>query len=176
MTTRPEITSERLNPDWITKIQAAHTIGVVLKTVEQLAKKGHLRQATWRRPTGPALVVYRAEDVATVAANWPKRRTGATLVTPGDAPALNARPQPETTALALADRVAQILRNNDTLHSGSESESRYTPSQKRFLTLSEASEYSGLSEAYLRRQCQSGWPGALKDRGWKLRRSDVEAL
>lgn len=49
-------------------------------------------------------------------------------------------------------------------------------SQKLFLTIPEAAVVSGLSQAHLRRICQKGGLGALRDRGWKIRRKDLEAL
>jgi hypothetical protein len=38
-------------------------------------------------------------------------------------------------------------------------------SQKLFLTIPEAAAVSGLSQAFLRRKCQDGWTGAIKDGG-----------
>jgi hypothetical protein len=48
--------------------------------------------------------------------------------------------------------------------------------QKLFLTVPEAAAISGFSQAYLRRKCQAGWTGAIKDGAWKIRRRDLEAL
>jgi hypothetical protein len=54
-----------------------------------------------------------------------------------------------------------------------------TPSETSstfFLTIPEAAAVSGVSQAYLRRKCQGGWSGAIKDGAWKIRRKDLEAL
>ncbi len=160
---------------WLTKARAAHQIGVTTKTVEQLAKAGKLRQVLWRRPSGGALLaVYHPEDVERVALERPGRRTGAVIVEP---PA--QRPNGNGHALAISQK--RDIPPSDELGrwlitTAAQGVASQKTSQKLYLTLAEASAYSGLSEAYLRRQCQSGWPGALKDRGWKLRRTDVEAL
>lgn len=46
----------------------------------------------------------------------------------------------------------------------------------QFLTLAEASAETGLSQAYLRRQIEDGKLPAVRDRGWRIRRRDLEAL
>ncbi len=163
---------------WLPKARAAHQIGVTTKTVEQLAKAGKLRQVLWRRPSGGALLaVYHPDDVERVALERPGRRTGAVIVDP----ASNGNGHGKSTAIKVlhayppaappADELGRWL-----ITTAAQGVASQKTSQKLYLTLAEASAYSGLSEAYLRRQCQSGWPGALKDRGWKLRRTDVEAL
>jgi hypothetical protein len=45
-----------------------------------------------------------------------------------------------------------------------------------FLALPEASKYSGLSMTLLKRKIRSGELAALKDRGWRVRRSDLEKI
>jgi hypothetical protein len=55
-------------------------------------------------------------------------------------------------------------------------ERHYTVSPGLFLTLPEASEYSGLSMTLLKRKIRSGELAALKDRGWKVRRLDLEKI
>jgi hypothetical protein len=42
--------------------------------------------------------------------------------------------------------------------------------------LPEASKYSGLSMTLLKRKIRSGELAALKDRGWRVRRSDLEKI
>ena len=46
--------------------------------------------------------------------------------------------------------------------------------EKFYLTLAEAVELSGLSRAFLLRQIKRGELKAIKDRGWKIRRSELE--
>jgi len=49
-------------------------------------------------------------------------------------------------------------------------------SEKLFLTIPEAAEFSGLSEAYIRRACQAQTLTAIRDGGWKIKRSALLAL
>ena len=48
--------------------------------------------------------------------------------------------------------------------------------EKVYLTLGEASAYSGLSKTLLLRKVKGGELKAFKDGGWKIRRSEVEEL
>jgi len=56
-------------------------------------------------------------------------------------------------------------------------ERRPTPQPpKPYLTVDEAAAYTGLSQAFLKRMIKLGTLSAIKDRGWKIRRKDLEAL
>jgi hypothetical protein len=50
------------------------------------------------------------------------------------------------------------------------------PIQKVYLTLEEASEFSGLSFEYLERLVEEQKVNAVDDGGWKFRRIDLESL
>ena len=50
------------------------------------------------------------------------------------------------------------------------------PIQKVYLTLEEASEFSGLSFEYLERLVAEQKVNAVDDGGWKIRRIDLESL
>ena len=50
------------------------------------------------------------------------------------------------------------------------------PIHKVYLTLEEASEFSGLSFEYLERLVQEQKLKAVNDGGWKIRRIDLESL
>ena len=50
------------------------------------------------------------------------------------------------------------------------------PSEELFLTLDEAVEYTGLTRAFLKRAIGEGVIEAIKDRSWKVRRSDLEEI
>ena len=50
------------------------------------------------------------------------------------------------------------------------------PSEKLFLTLDEAVEYTGLTRAFLQRAIGEGVIEAIKDRSWKVRRTDLEEI
>jgi hypothetical protein len=51
-----------------------------------------------------------------------------------------------------------------------------TVSSGQYLTLADASAEKGLSQAYLRRQIAAGTLPAVRDRGWRIRRRDLESL
>jgi excisionase family DNA binding protein len=56
------------------------------------------------------------------------------------------------------------------------SEKSQNDSQRLFLTLREAAALSGLSQACLRRLIADGSLEARRDRGWRIRRRDLERL
>jgi len=164
---------------WLTKAEAATAIGVTTKTVERLAADGKIQQgAMQRQGRGPKISVYHPDDVARMAQ---ERRTGpAPFVLPagvtspvtgnghGSSSALQiAIPSPPPGEDVLRLLFASALR--------AVSETSQT-SVALFLTIPDAAAVSGLSQANLRRRCQSGWPGAIKDGAWKIRRKDLEAL
>jgi excisionase family DNA binding protein len=63
--------------------------------------------------------------------------------------------------MALLDRLASI--------SG-----RSKPDEKRWLTVPEAAQYTGLSETFLRRAIRAGNLPYLRDRALKMRRADLD--
>jgi len=48
--------------------------------------------------------------------------------------------------------------------------------ETRYLTLDEAAAFTGLTATFLTRMIKRGTLSAIKDRGWKIRRKDLEAL
>ena len=126
---------------WPTKQKAADLIGVSTKTIENYVKEKKIKQASWKRPTGgPALAVYNPEDVNRLA----HRMSNAVIVdSPGAAPPGNGHEQlaPIGPALNGAALIETILR---TIQKTSET------SEKLFLTIPEAAEFTGLSAAFIR--------------------------
>jgi hypothetical protein len=165
---------------WLTKAEAATAIGVTTKTVERLAADGKIQQgATQRQGRGPTLAVYHPDDVARIAAE--RRTAPAPFVLPaGLTPPPNGNGHHADRGLALAavppppgEDVLRLLFATALRAVSEKSET----SAALFLTIPEAAVVSGFSQAYLRRRCQSGWEGAIKDGStWKLRRKDLEAL
>jgi excisionase family DNA binding protein len=169
---------------WLTKQQAAAAIGVSTKMVEQLAKDRRLEQAAWRRPTGgPALAVYNPDDVARIASE--RHPAPAPFVLPAvrdvagngtrtragnHAPGQEMLLAPATSADELVREFLHGLLRAATTPPTSEN------SEKLFLTLPEAAAVSGLSQAYLRRLIKDEALPAIRDRGWRIRRKDLEAL
>lgn len=152
---------------WLTKQSAATAIGVSTKTIENYTKEGKIRQAFWKRPSGgPRLAVYDPEAVNRLA----HRMSSAVIVdSPGAAvPAANGEQlAPIGPTLNGAALIEAVLR---TIQKTSET------SEKLFLTIPEASDFTGLSAAYIRRACQAGTVAAIRDGGWKIRRTALVAL
>ena len=58
------------------------------------------------------------------------------------------------------------------VHALSQNQKEWTP----FLSVKQAAEYSGLSQSYLRRTIADGRLTAIRDKGWKIRKRDLDAL
>jgi excisionase family DNA binding protein len=150
---------------WPNKQQAADTIGVSPKQIERLARSGELQQAMWKRPSGgQPIVVYAPDDVGKLAR---ARQPTPFVLAPADAKngmALTAR----ANGSALLQSILETVQTA--------SQTRSELSQALFLTIPEAAQYTGLTQAYIRRQCQSGGLLAIKDGGWKIHRARLDAL
>jgi len=166
---------------WLTKQQAADAIGVSTKFIEQLAKEKKLQSAKRQRPESGAWVsVYHPDDVERL------RRERNPAAPPFIVPAPEARP--EVVADPAASPNAIAIRQSPTeflqalfaaLQTASEnSENRSVRITERlFLTIPEAAEYSGLPQAHLRRLMTDGTLTGLKTgSGWRIRRADLEKL
>jgi hypothetical protein len=184
MTTRPVGPDSNDNfSTWLTKDQAAAAIGVSTKTVEKLAQDGQLQQTVWRpQGRGAARAVYHPDDVTRIAQ---QRRPGlpAFVVPAGAAGPANGNGAGAMQTLSsvsaaspTGEDVLRLVFAAALRQLTSEKPPTSEKSEKLFLTLDEAVALSGLSPANLRRRCRSGWPGAIKDRGWKIRRKDLESL
>jgi hypothetical protein len=177
---------------WLTKSQVAEALGVSTKTVEQLAKTGKIQQAAWRRPeTGQTVAVYHPDDVARIAATKLPGPPTAFLVPDPPAngnghgaalqltrpPAVDPDPvRTLATVLLAAWSEGQKVRTEG---------AKDAKGANAFLTLAEAAVEARVSEALIRRWMRIGklpfereprsqWTPA--DRGWRIRRKDLEAL
>jgi len=180
MTTTPDYAT------WLTKQQAADAIGVTTKTVERFVQAGQIQQARWQRDgRGPLLAVYQPDDVARLAQERQPGPLPAFLVPSTAAPAngnghersISGISPIASLALAapeLPSSGEELLRVLVTAAVRLMSETSQTSAL--FLTLAEASAVSGLSQAYLRRAIEAKTLPAERDRGWKIRRKDLEAL
>lgn len=163
---------------WLTKQQAADAIGVTTKTVERWAQAGKLQQGTRRRTDGgPEIVVYHPDDVARLAKERQQEAApfvlpvgsngsngdhgGDQLVTSGDQLVTRTGDEQLRALFAAAVQLAM-------------SQTSQTPTL--FLTLAEASAVSGLSVSCLRRLITDKTLKAVRDRGWRIRRRDLEQL
>lgn len=145
--------------EWKTKREAASILGVSEKTIERYAEKGQLARKERRIPGRVPLPVFSPDDIARIQ----KETMQPTPAGASPAPGANlARISPRGDVVTL---LAELLRAREP-----------TPSSKMFLTIEEAAAHSGLSETYLRRKIKAGELVALKDRGWKIRRGDLDKL
>jgi excisionase family DNA binding protein len=167
---------------WLTKDQAAERIGVTTKTVERFVQAGQIQQARWQPlGRGPLRAVYCPEDVDRLAR---ERQPGP--LPPFLVPAAKDLPANGnghgSTALAISPQPSDLPSSGDELLKAlmtalvQSSMSQTSQTSTLFLTLQEASAVSGLSQAYLKRQIEAGTLKAIRDRGWRIRRTDLEAL
>jgi excisionase family DNA binding protein len=153
---------------WLTKQQAADAIGVSAKGVERLAKARKLQQFLWRRPSGgQPIKVYAPDDVERLAHQ--KQPEKEFLVPP--AAGNDGELAPVGKSMNAQAFLAALIA---TIQQAAETQSRHV--ETLFLTIPEAAQYTGLTQAFIRRQCQSGELHAIKDSGWKIHRTRLEAL
>jgi hypothetical protein len=168
--------------DWLTKREAAAAIGVSTKAIERFAAARKLEQRSRPQARGPAVAVYHPQDVARLAA---ERRTSppAPFVVPDGAPPVSGKGDGIADRLAIAgspvggDDALQRFATALVRAVGSQTSETWAPmSQTLFVTITQAAAVSGLSSACLRRLIADGTLKALKDRGWRIRRRDLEML
>jgi excisionase family DNA binding protein len=180
MTNVPRGTSQTSGPvadfsNWPTKPEAAAAIGVTTKTLERLVQAGQIQQASWRRQgRGPLLAVYEPGDVARLARERQPSPLPPFLV-PATGNGKTGNNGNHVDAMARAELPGDdLLRVLVAAAMRVMSQTSQTP--PRFVTLAEAAAVSGLSQAYLRRLIADGTLKAIRDRGWRIRRTDLEAL
>jgi excisionase family DNA binding protein len=164
---------------WLTKTQAADAIGVSTKTVEKFADDGKLQQAEWKRPGGgPRIAVYHPRDVERLRK---ARNPGAEpFVLPA---AVDERPSADK-AVAVrqpgAERFMQVLAATMANSANSQNLAGVRLAERPFLRIGEASEYTGLGVAFLRRWIAEGKLKLIKGAGQHgadvLRRADLDKL
>jgi hypothetical protein len=145
---------------WLTKAEAGRRLGVSERTLDRMKFRGgperRNRQAPGRRPE----VVYNPVDI--------ERLTQ---------PAPTVIEQPHLPPQQLATR-PQSGPGWDALAANFSTLARLFPATagKLFLTVPEASLYSGLSEAFLNLAIETGVLPAVSDGEWKVRRADLDTF
>jgi hypothetical protein len=153
---------------WFTKDQTAAALHVSTKQVERFSQAGQLQPMRWTRPTGGQPInVYAPDDVDRLAHKLLPSRP---YVAPPEPPASNGHGLRRQAAPATMDVLTQSLL------AVAQRLGEPPVEQKVYLTLDEAARVSGLSKAYLRRACQERSVMAIKDGGWKIRRTALAAL
>ena len=145
---------------WKTKAEAAEILSVSEKTVERMAERGEIGKAERKIPGRRPLPVFDPGDIEKVSQQTLKPRSPG-FPAPVASTAL-ARISPQDARAMAAAMVGTNLASR-----------AVSTAEKLYLTVPEASEYSGLSKAYIRRLIKTEKLPALKDRGWKIRREHL---
>ncbi len=166
---------------WLTKEQAAAAIGRSTKAIERATRAGKLEQRFRPQAGSPDVAVYFPDDVAKLAQERHTKGAKEFLV-PGPVGPANGNGHHGAAALAIVPAVGgsgeELLRALVTaaVHLMSQTSQTVSETSALFLTLPQAAAVSGLSRACLRRKIAEGTLKAEKDRGWKIRRKDLEQL
>ena len=169
--------------DWLTLVGASQVIGCSTRTVERLGRAKKLEQRLRRQEGTPPVAVYNPDDVHRIASErnpgppafvlpavQPGNGNGKALTYTNRAASLEIDKLSGDPIRQLAAYVLHALQSPPSPPvAASVAESLY-------LNLHQASAVSGLSRTYLKRQIASGTLKAIKDRGWRIRRTDLEGL
>ena len=170
--------------DWLPIADAARAIGVSTRTVERLAKASRVEQRLRPQAGSPPVAVYNPDDVARLASE--RQRTPPPFVLRAGSNGnghgqgvsrVSGDPGALLTSPLTLDPIAQffaLLCSRLQLPPSPPVAERL--SERPVLTLDEAVAASGWSRTYLLRKIHSGALTAEKDRGWKIRRKDLEQL
>jgi excisionase family DNA binding protein len=179
---------------WLTKVEAAAAIGVTTKAIESLIKQRRVRYVPDYLRNHRRITLFHPADIADYAEKRRQRLTLPPVVLPAAATTGNGHREDQGLALTASSElqrrnVEEILAKMrgelaalalpPTL--GQQTAPRAEVSDqlllaKVFLTIREAARLTGLSEANIRRRCQSGSLKAIKDGGWKIRRARLQKL
>jgi hypothetical protein len=174
----------------LTKEQAAARAGVSTKAIERWVRAGKLDQRFRPQAGTSPVAIYLAEDVDRIIAT---RRPGPPtpfLVPDGPKPPTNgnghgsaelpivasslqnlpADAGPELLRL-IVGALVQVWTSQTTSQTLSPEERA-----AQYVDLKQASAIKQLSQAYLRRRIEEGTLKAIRDRGWRIRRTDLEQL
>jgi hypothetical protein len=167
--------------EWLPLSDATRALGKSQTTIERLVAAEELRSKLEPRPGRKPERVYHAGDIERLMNN----------------PTLSHATQQKTMALALPDTLSDSLRRlldviaqqaaERKAEADRKAESERKPSvsisEKLWLTLGEAADYSGLARADLLKLCRTADPNSLapsltvrKSGGWKILRKSLEAF
>ena len=163
MTPQPDLSS------WPSKPEAARLLGIGERTLDrQMARTGlpevRMRPRDGRKPEP----VCNPEHVQEIL----QRRNRTVLMPSQTASAAVAVRPPDVSSAGPLSEI--LLRSFGATFQAVATAPR--PADALWLTLKEASRYSGLSMALLQRLAATGRLGAIKDNGWKFRRAALDSL
>lgn len=172
---------------WLTVDEALGRIGCSKRTVERLASARKIEQRLRRQDGTPPVAVYNPDDVARIASE--RRPDPAPFVLPAVGANGNGHHAQASGSHQLQSRptgsigvsAEDLIRQFFTLAVQAFQSPPSPPvaesvAETLYLTLPEASAFTGLTATFLRKMIKAGTLTAFKDRGWKIRRKDLEAL
>lgn len=169
---------------WLSKTQAAAALGVTDRTIDRMVQRGQLHPQHHKQPGRATSPFFDPEEIA--------RYTGQLDLVPVPPPAVPAPPMPPAATLSDAGQLAALLASlADQLTSRltqavadqlAARDTRVPIPQRLYLTLAEASAYTGLPRGYLQQLIDAGQLRAVEvgksGKGTKRRvaRVDLETL
>ena len=167
MTSEPsEMTPQPDYTHWLTKQQVAQILAVSEKTVEKLAKDGKIEQRERKRAGKPPQSVFNPDDAERVRQEREPQPSAFVM------PAGVAAPSPQSIEKAAPPaEMMQLLVESLRPH-----QERVRLAEKLYLTIREASEYSGFTQAHLLRLVDASELKVVRDVSLKVKRADLEKL
>jgi excisionase family DNA binding protein len=159
---------------WLTKQEAADRLQTSIRSIERRIAVGEI-ESRKRRKNGPKQLFETVVNPADIDRLLP----AAHIMPVGEqAPAASsnrvdsaAAAQPSTNLYEFFQALLATLATNATIPR------QVAAAAKNWLTVAEAAEHSGLSEMFLKRQCQAGNIKAVRDgREWKIHRPNLDAF
>jgi excisionase family DNA binding protein len=173
--------------DWLAIADAAKVLGCSTRTIERLGRARKLEQRLRPQAGSPAVAVYNPDDVARLAQE--RRPAPAPFVLPAGPTNGDGMRTHASTSTHMQTRASASLSASDddpirqlfaaalrAVLSPPSPPMSVTVAETLFLTLKDAAALTGLSQAFLRRMITAGTLTAIRDRGWRIRRKDLEAL
>jgi len=168
---------------WLTVDEALGRIGCSKRTVERLASARKIEQRLRRQDGTPPVAVYNPDDVARIASERRPDPPPFVLPAVGTGNGNGAG----HTADVRHTHIARVPASDDPIRQLFAAALRAVLSppsppvaekvaETLYLNLTDAAAFTGLSRTFLRRMITLGTLTAIRDRGWKIRRKDLEAL
>ena len=149
---------------WKSAAEAAEILKCSEKTISRMAAQGKIEKALRRVPGRKPMPVFNPRDIDRMHSQTVDLKPFPVEAVKEEKALARAPSQDGAKLFAqlLADRLG--------------SPQAVPLERKLFLSLEEASEYTGMPKGWLRRQIKSGELPAILSGGWRIRRADLEKL
>jgi excisionase family DNA binding protein len=135
---------------WPTKLDVTRETGISERTIERLIQRGEIRRELRHVPGRKPISILHPDDVVKLRAETLK---------PVPVPKTELVKRENADTFPLTAFLAQFQNIKLT--------------EKLYLTVKEASQFSGLPESYLRRQIKAGGIPAVRIGGYRIKRDDL---